>query len=81
MNIPGIPDSIEWAKVEEFLTGLGIDVRLVRRPKEGQAIGIGWDAITCDVDALRDGVRFVGDDGQVMTNHIVIPIIHPEEGP
>jgi hypothetical protein len=75
MNIPGVPESIEWEAVAEFLTGLGIDVSYVT----ADGVVIGWDSITCTVIARNaDGHAYLDRSrDEPATHRVSIPIERP----
>jgi hypothetical protein len=77
VNIPGVPDSIDWSDVKAFLERIGIDLHDV--PRDNQ-VTIGYDSITCKVMAKNEkGNRYLALDGKtVAMHHVSIPIRHPE---
>jgi hypothetical protein len=72
MEIPGIPENIQRARVVELINALGIDVKQLR------ALRIEPRAVHAEVYALKDGNRFWDGawqpDSRVATHHITIPI-------
>lgn len=73
MNIDGIPNTVPWPKVAEFLQSLGLD--LGRMPARRGGIVISDRDISCIVFAYNaDGKRYVDRaTGKVATHEVRIP--------
>jgi hypothetical protein len=76
VNIPGVPEHIEWTDVAAFLVSLGIDLNHITR----DGVTVGWDNIACDVPALNaNGKPYLDlNTGHVAVHRICIPVHHDE---
>lgn len=73
MDIPGVPDSVPWPKIEAFLESLGLDLGWM--PARHGGIVIGDKDISCVVLARNaDGERYYDRaTGKVATHQVRIP--------